>query len=107
MSCREGGRARKPKRLKVPQVAYARELKPPPLDTQALPVWRYALILHCGGGGAQIALSPRDGHWPARASVRTSIVDEAAQGPPSAQPGGPSNPTAPDGLAPQHGPRGA
>src|SRR5215210_4997767 len=41
--------ARKFKRLRAPQVAYARELEPPPLDTQALPVWSYALILHCGG----------------------------------------------------------
>jgi hypothetical protein len=48
--------SRKFKRLKTPQVACARELEPPPLDTQALPVWRYALILHCGEGGAQIAL---------------------------------------------------
>src|SRR5215212_5164436 len=87
--------SRKFKRLKTPQVACARELEPAPLDTQALPVWRYVLIL------------PRGGPWPARASVHTSIVDEAAQAPPSPQPGEPSNPPAPDGLAPQRGPRGA
>jgi hypothetical protein len=48
--------SRKFKRLKTPQVACARELEPAPLDTQALPVWRYVLILHCDGGDAQIAL---------------------------------------------------
>ena len=48
--------SRKFKRLKTPQVACARELEPAPLDTQALLVWRYVLILHCGGGGAQNAL---------------------------------------------------
>jgi Protein of unknown function (DUF4239) len=48
--------SRKFKRLKTPQVACARELEPAPLDTQALPVWRYVLILHCGEGGAQNAL---------------------------------------------------
>jgi hypothetical protein len=55
-SAAEDADSQKPRRLKAPQVAYARELEPLPLDTQALPVWRYALALHCGEGGAQIAL---------------------------------------------------